>query len=83
MILVSYPKEPQSSVVFYSGQKALQTALILLAVICIPWMLLGKPIYRIMMNKRRANVSQNQITNISLESIENKILKIKHSMQQS
>ena len=56
MILLSYPTEPVSSRVFYSGQQVLQTVLIILAVICIPWMLLGKPIYRIVMNKRRANV---------------------------
>jgi V-type H+-transporting ATPase subunit a len=57
MILLSYPTEPESSRVFYSGQQAIQTILIILAVICIPWMLLGKPVYRIVMNKRRANVS--------------------------
>ena len=57
MILITYPDEPASSRQFYSGQKPLQTFLILIAVICIPWLLLGKPIYRIMMNKRRAHVS--------------------------
>ncbi len=57
MILLTYPKEPLSSAPFYSGQQGLQTALIILAVLCIPWMLLGKPVYRIIMNKRRANVS--------------------------
>ncbi|UJR10911.1 hypothetical protein I4U23_015098 [Adineta vaga] len=55
MILMTYPNEPESSRQFYTGQKALQTILILIAVACIPWLLLGKPIYRIMMNKRRAN----------------------------
>ncbi|CAF0821282.1 unnamed protein product [Rotaria sordida] len=57
MILLSYPTEPESSRTFYSGQRGVQTALIIFAVICIPWMLLGKPIYRIIMNKRRANYS--------------------------
>jgi V-type H+-transporting ATPase subunit a len=57
MILLTYPTEPASSATFYSGQQGLQTALIILAVLCIPWMLLGKPVYRIIMNKRRANVS--------------------------
>ncbi|CAF1652535.1 unnamed protein product, partial [Adineta ricciae] len=57
MILVTYPDEPASSRQFYSGQKPFQTFLILIAVICIPWLLLGKPIYRIMMNKRRAHYS--------------------------
>lgn len=60
MILVSYPTDPPSSAIFYSGQKVLQTILIVIAVLCIPWMLLGKPVYRIVMNKRRANVSQNK-----------------------
>jgi V-type H+-transporting ATPase subunit a len=57
MVLFSYPTEPLSSATFYSGQKQLQTALVVIAVLCIPWMLLGKPLYRIAMNKRRANVS--------------------------
>lgn len=61
MILLSYPSEPPSSTVFYSGQRFLQTVLIVLAVICIPWMLLGKPVYRIVQNKRRANVNIHQI----------------------
>lgn len=57
MILLSYPTEPDSSKTFYTGQRGVQTALIIFAVLCIPWMLLGKPVYRIVMNKRRANVS--------------------------
>ena len=57
MILLSYPESPESSLTFYGGQKGIQTFLLLIAVLCIPWMLLGKPVYRIVMNKRRANVS--------------------------
>jgi V-type H+-transporting ATPase subunit a len=57
MILLSYPTDVPSSKTFYSGQQAFQTILIIIAVLCVPWMLLGKPVYRIMMNKRRANVS--------------------------
>ena len=56
MMLLSYPESPKSSYVFYSGQRSIQTALLLIAVICIPWMLLGKPIYIIMQNKKRAKV---------------------------
>ena len=55
---MSYPDEPPSSRKFYSGQQVLQTILLVIAILCVPWMLLGKPIYRIVMNKRRANVSQ-------------------------
>ncbi|CAF1196015.1 unnamed protein product [Adineta steineri] len=57
MILFSYKTDPPSAAVFYTGQKQFQTFLILLAVLCVPWMLLGKPVYRIIMNKRRANYS--------------------------
>ena len=59
MMLLSYPNDPPSSKQIYKGQKLLQTGLLGIAVICIPWMLLGKPIYKIIMNKRRANVSFN------------------------
>jgi hypothetical protein len=58
-MLLSYPSTPdipQSSKVFYHGQKTLQTILLLIAVLCIPWMLLGKPIYIIMQNRKRAQV---------------------------
>ena len=58
MILLSYPTDPPSSQSFYSGQRGLQTVLLVIAVLCVPWMLLGKPIYRIVMNKRRANVRE-------------------------
>jgi hypothetical protein len=64
MILLSYPDDPPSSKTFYTGQRVLQTLLIILAVICIPWMLLGKPVYRIVMNKRRANVSISKNTDL-------------------
>ena len=57
MILFSYPNTPESSAQFYSGQKGIQIFLVIISVLCIPWMFVGKPIYRIMMNKRRANVS--------------------------
>jgi hypothetical protein len=56
MMLLSYPESPQSSQTFYSGQQKIQIALLGVAVLCIPWMLLGKPIYIIMKNRRRTNV---------------------------
>nr|XP_050034126.1 V-type proton ATPase 116 kDa subunit a 1-like isoform X3 [Dermacentor andersoni] len=45
MFLFSYPTEPCYQAQFYNGQKGLQTFLVLLAVICIPWILLAKPFY--------------------------------------
>ena len=62
MMLLSYPDKsagdstPQSSIVFYSGQKTIQTILVLVAVLCIPWMLLGKPIYIILQRRKQAQV---------------------------
>ena len=59
MMLLSYPDPqtvPESSQVFYSSQKTVQTILLLIAVLCIPWMLLGKPIYIIMQRKKKAKV---------------------------
>ncbi|EEC18461.1 vacuolar proton ATPase, putative [Ixodes scapularis] len=44
MFLFSYPKEPCYQAQFYSGQQGLQCFLVVLAVICIPWILLAKPL---------------------------------------
>jgi hypothetical protein len=56
-MLLSYPandsKTPQSSLTFYSHQKVIQMALLFIAVLCIPWLLLGKPIYIIIQNKKK------------------------------
>jgi V-type H+-transporting ATPase subunit a len=57
MMLMSYPTSPKSSQTFYSIQRPIQTALLVTAVLCIPWMLLGKPIYIIMKNRKKKNVS--------------------------
>ena len=57
MMLMSYPSTPESSLTFYSNQKTIQTLLLLVAVLCIPWMLLGKPIYLLMKKRRRAQVT--------------------------
>ena len=62
MVLLSYPSTPDtpsSSKVFYSNQKTVQTILVLLAVLCIPWMLLGKPIYIILQRRKRAQVNSS------------------------
>lgn len=43
---------------FFDGQKTVQFVLIMLALICIPWMLLGKPLYIIFTKKSNHEVSQ-------------------------
>ncbi|CAF4078245.1 unnamed protein product [Rotaria sordida] len=55
MMLLSYPDSPPSSTKIYNGQRGVQTALLLIAVICIPWMLLAKPIYTIIKRRKRNN----------------------------
>lgn len=45
MFLFSYPTEPCYQAQFYNGQQGLQSFLVILAVICIPWILLAKPLY--------------------------------------
>ncbi len=61
MMLLSYPATndtPESSKVFYPAQKTLQTILLLVAVLCIPWMLIGKPIYIILQKNKQAKVNE-------------------------
>lgn len=43
MFMVKYPDEPCNLAPMYAGQKPLQIALVLIAVVCIPWMLIIKP----------------------------------------
>uniref|UniRef100_A0A1E1XD84 V-type proton ATPase subunit a n=1 Tax=Amblyomma aureolatum TaxID=187763 RepID=A0A1E1XD84_9ACAR len=45
MFLFSYPSEPCYQAEFYNGQSGLQSFLVILAVVCIPWILLAKPLY--------------------------------------
>ncbi|CAF0953209.1 unnamed protein product [Adineta steineri] len=57
MMLMSYPandsKTPQSSLTFYSSQKTVQQGLLFVALLCIPWLLVGKPVYTIIKNKNK------------------------------
>lgn len=57
MMLLSYPDSPESSTLLYSSQRGIQTGLLGVAVICIPWMLLGNPIYTIVKRRQRKNVT--------------------------
>jgi V-type H+-transporting ATPase subunit a len=60
-MLLSYPTTPdtpQSSLQFYHPQRTLQTILLLVAVLCIPWMLVGKPIYIILQKNKQAKVNE-------------------------
>ncbi|KAL7673194.1 hypothetical protein ACOME3_008062 [Neoechinorhynchus agilis] len=50
--LMSYPKSPCSMATFYTGQQAVQTFLILLGIMCIPLMLIPKPLLEIRRRKR-------------------------------
>ncbi|XP_077483872.1 V-type proton ATPase 116 kDa subunit a 1-like isoform X3 [Amblyomma americanum] len=57
MFLFSYPSEPCYQAQFYNGQKGLQSFLVILAVICIPWILLSKPFYLYYKHKRAAKAA--------------------------
>lgn len=65
MVLFNKPKEaPEHCEVYmYSGQHFIQNALVVLALACIPVMLLGKPL-KIMKQRKLANVSENLCTEI-------------------
>lgn len=44
MFLMNYPNDPCGSAKFYRSQKSFQNFLLLTAVLCIPWLLLPKPL---------------------------------------
>jgi V-type H+-transporting ATPase subunit a len=55
MFLYKYPDDPKQPCylnTWYSGQKYFQTGLLLLALLCVPWMLVLKPWYLNRQNKR-------------------------------
>lgn len=53
MFLMNYPSEPCGSTTFYKSQQPFQTFLLLMAVLCIPWLLLPKPLIVRAMHKRQ------------------------------
>jgi V-type H+-transporting ATPase subunit a len=56
MFLYKYPEDPDPKLCYlhtwYGGQKYVQTALLLLVLLCVPWMLVLKPWYLNRQNKR-------------------------------
>lgn len=49
----------------YSGQQSMQKVLLIMALICIPWMLLGAPLYEILF-RRKPKVNIQQVNNYLL-----------------
>lgn len=61
----SHPPENCSTTNMYDGQTAIQHLLVYVAVLCIPWMLLAKPIYIIRYQKKmNYSVSSNYYKSI-------------------
>jgi V-type H+-transporting ATPase subunit a len=44
MLLRANEAQPKCEPYFYAGERGFQTLLVLLTVICVPWMLLAKPL---------------------------------------
>lgn len=53
MFLMNYPTDPCGSATFYKSQQPFQTFLLLMAVLCIPWLLLPKPLILRSIHKRK------------------------------
>ncbi|CAH8479215.1 unnamed protein product [Heterobilharzia americana] len=70
MIRFSYPEEIPP---LYAGQQAVQSLLMIIAVICVPWMLLAKPLILYMRHraimKARGPVSHPEVSSKSSEKI--------------
>ena len=58
MVLMKYDKEPLpgcETVYMFGGQEGLQKFLVIFAVLCVPVLLLGKPIYLKMQMKKNSH----------------------------
>ncbi|XP_055947177.1 V-type proton ATPase 116 kDa subunit a 1-like isoform X1 [Argiope bruennichi] len=59
MFLMTYPKEPCYLVSMYDAQEIVQKFLVALALVCVPWMLLIKPIF-LHMGRHRYEVTPSE-----------------------
>lgn len=57
MFMVKYPTEPCFVAEMYHGQKTLQIIFLLVAVVCVPWMLIVKPLIIYRQRRARQNYS--------------------------
>lgn len=67
MFLFNYPDQPCFLARIYSGQRFIQTCLVLLALVCVPWMLALKPFMLKKQYDAKRWMSQMAPTSISVE----------------
>lgn len=58
MLFKDEETDPNCGELMFDGQKMIQTVFIVVALVCIPWMLLGKPLYIMCTKKSSHQVSQ-------------------------
>lgn len=58
MFLIKYPDPPSGCFVIYSGYQTVQTILVVVIVICVPWMLLTKPL--VLRSRHKSRQQQHQ-----------------------
>lgn len=54
---------PGCEIHMYSGQQAVQISLLVIGVLCVPWLLCGKPLYIRYMRKRRERMETSSVEN--------------------
>ena len=59
VLMKETPVPAECDAYMYSGQKALQRLLLIVALLCVPVMLLGKPIYIMRQHKKTPHVPVN------------------------